>query len=102
MSRSPAAWIITPAWCSRRFSTGCRSSAASARADAYDNLAELYTSQELPGVGASLGLDRLLAGMEELEMIPKVSTPAEIFIAFFDPTQLGFYLSLAVLLARRL
>ncbi len=31
----------------------------------YDNLAELFTEQELPGVGASLGLDRLLAAMEE-------------------------------------
>ena len=42
----------------------------------YDNLAELYTNQELPGIGASLGLDRLLAAMEELQMIEKVSTPA--------------------------
>ena len=32
----------------------------------YDNLAGLFTSQKLPGVGASLGLDRLLAAMEEL------------------------------------
>ena len=32
----------------------------------YDNLAGLYTKQELPGIGASLGLDRLLAAMEEL------------------------------------
>ena len=32
----------------------------------YDNLAELYTKEHLPGVGASLGLDRLLAAMEEL------------------------------------
>ena len=46
----------------------------------YDNLAELYTNQELPGVGASLGLDRLLAAMEELGMIEKVATPAPVFI----------------------
>ncbi|MFM8703568.1 MAG: histidine--tRNA ligase, partial [Planctomycetia bacterium] len=32
----------------------------------YDNLAGLYTKQSLPGVGASLGIDRLLAGLEEL------------------------------------
>ncbi len=32
----------------------------------YDNLTGLYTSQQLPGIGASLGLDRLLAGLEEL------------------------------------
>ena len=37
----------------------------------YDNLAGLYTKQQLPGVGASLGLDRLLAAMEELNLLPK-------------------------------
>ena len=31
----------------------------------YDDLAGLYTKQALPGVGASLGLDRLLAHLEE-------------------------------------
>src|SRR5262249_43973417 len=41
----------------------------------YDNLASKFTKQQLPGVGASLGLDRLLAAMEELNMLPKVSTP---------------------------
>ena len=61
----------------------------------YDNLAELYTDQELPGVGASLGLDRLLAAMEELEMIEKTSTPAPVFIPYFDKSRLGDYLCLA-------
>src|SRR5205823_4082269 len=42
----------------------------------YDNLAGLYTKQHLPGVGASLGLDRLVAAMEELKLLPKVATPA--------------------------
>lgn len=32
----------------------------------YDNLAGLYTRDRLPGVGASVGLDRLLAALEEL------------------------------------
>jgi len=64
----------------------------------YDNLAELYTSQELPGVGASLGLDRLLAAMEELGMVEKVATPAPIFIAMFDANRLGDYLRLAAAL----
>lgn len=35
----------------------------------YNNLAALYTKQELPGVGASVGLDRLLAGLEELKLL---------------------------------
>ncbi|HVU89484.1 MAG TPA: histidine--tRNA ligase [Pirellulales bacterium] len=66
----------------------------------YDNLAELYTSQQLPGVGASLGLDRLLAGMEELGMIEQVSTPAEIFIPLFDAKLLEHYLALAAQVRR--
>ncbi len=61
----------------------------------YDNLAELYTTQKLPGIGASLGLDRLLAGMEELGMLPKASTPAQVFIPYFDPARLADYLRLA-------
>jgi histidyl-tRNA synthetase len=61
----------------------------------YDNLAELYTTQKLPGIGASLGLDRLLAGMEELGMLPKASTPAQVFIPYFDPARLSDYLRLA-------
>ena len=61
----------------------------------YDNLAELYTKQELPGVGASLGLDRLLAAMEELGMVEKVRTPAPVFIPYFDASRLHDYLRLA-------
>ncbi len=61
----------------------------------YDNLAELYTKQELPGIGASLGLDRLLAAMEELGITEKTATPAEIFIPFFDADRLHDYLALA-------
>ena len=61
----------------------------------YDNLAELYTAQQLPGIGASLGLDRLLAAMEELGMIEKVGTPAAVFIAYFDKDRLHDYLKLA-------
>ena len=61
----------------------------------YDNLAELYTSQQLPGIGASLGLDRLLAAMEELGMVAQATTPAEVLIAFFDAGRLPEYLRLA-------
>ncbi len=61
----------------------------------YDNLAELYTNQQLPGVGASLGLDRLLAAMEELGMLEKSQTPAQVFIPYFDPAHLGDYFRLA-------
>jgi len=61
----------------------------------YDNLAELYTNQELPGIGASLGLDRLLAAMEELGMVEKVATPAPVLVVFFEEERLADYLRLA-------
>ncbi|GAB6187691.1 histidine--tRNA ligase [Thermopirellula anaerolimosa] len=61
----------------------------------YDNLAALFTRQELPGVGASLGLDRLLAAMEELGMIEGVQTPAPVFLPFFESTRRNDYLRLA-------
>ncbi len=32
----------------------------------YNDLASLYTKEMLPGVGSSIGLDRLMAGLEEL------------------------------------
>jgi histidyl-tRNA synthetase len=64
----------------------------------YDNLAELYTNQELPGIGASLGLDRLLAAMEELGMVERVATSAPVFIPYFDKNRLHDYLRLAAAL----
>jgi histidyl-tRNA synthetase len=64
----------------------------------YDNLAGLFTKQELPGIGASLGLDRLLAALEELGLIDKVRTPAPVLIAFFDAQRLDDYLQLAATL----
>ncbi len=61
----------------------------------YDNLAGLYTKEQLPGIGASLGLDRLLAAMEELGLVQKVRTPAPVLVAYFDPARLHDYLRLA-------
>jgi histidyl-tRNA synthetase len=57
----------------------------------YDNLAGLYTKQSLPGVGASLGLDRLLAAMDELGLLPKVATPAPVLVVQFSAERLADY-----------
>ena len=61
----------------------------------YDNLAELFTTQKLPGVGASLGLDRMLAAMEELGMVSKATTPAPVLVTMFDATRLSDYTQMA-------
>lgn len=63
----------------------------------YDNLASLYTKQVLPGVGASLGVDRLLAAMEELKhpWLTGASTPAPVLMVQFESARLGDYQRLA-------
>jgi histidyl-tRNA synthetase len=55
----------------------------------YDNLTKLFTKQELPGVGASLGLDRLLTAMEELKLLGTAATPAPVLMVQFDASHLG-------------
>jgi len=50
----------------------------------YDNLASLYTSRNLPGVGASVGLDRVIASMEELGRLSKKQTMTEVLVTVFD------------------
>ena len=67
----------------------------------YDNLAELYTKQTLPGVGASLGLDRLFAGLEELGMIEKTASTVDVFIPFFDAALSSKYFEIAAGLRRQ-
>ena len=55
----------------------------------YDNLASLFTDRKLPGVGASIGLDRLLALMQEAGWLKGTSSTAPVLVANFagsDPT----------------
>ncbi len=61
----------------------------------YDNLAGVYTTQQLPGVGASLGLDRLLAALEELTLLETAVTTAPVLIPYFDANHLHDYLRLS-------
>ncbi|MGN6134289.1 MAG: histidine--tRNA ligase [Aureliella sp.] len=64
----------------------------------YDNLAELYTKQHLPGIGASLGLDRLLAALETLKRIEPVRAAAPVLVTYFDKQALHDYLRIAAAL----
>ncbi len=66
----------------------------------YDNLAGLFTKQVLPGVGASLGVDRLVAAMEALKhpWLTGRTTPAEVLVVNFDAARLGDYQRVARLL----
>ena len=66
----------------------------------YDNLAELYTKQHLPGIGASLGLDRLLAALETLKRIEPIRAAAPVLVTYFDRNALNDYLRIAACLRR--
>ncbi len=61
----------------------------------YDNLAELYTSNKIPGVGAAVGLDRLIAVLEELDLLKKELTTAKVMILTMDKTYLSEYFLMA-------
>ncbi|MFO0889735.1 MAG: histidine--tRNA ligase [Isosphaeraceae bacterium] len=52
----------------------------------YDNLASLFTSRRLPGVGASIGLDRLLALMEEAGWLKAEGAATPVIVANFPGT----------------
>lgn len=60
----------------------------------YNDLAELYTKQRLPGVGASLGVDRLLAAMEELGRLERRGSTAPIFMPYFEAGRRDEYFAL--------
>lgn len=49
----------------------------------YDDLASLFTTRRLPGVGASIGLDRLLALMDEAGWLKITSTTAPVLVTNF-------------------
>ncbi len=61
----------------------------------YNNLASLYTKQELPGVGGSVGLDRLLAALDQLEQGPEAIRACDVLVFCFDQSLLGYYHRLA-------
>ena len=67
----------------------------------YDDLAGLYTTQVLPGVGASLGVDRLLAAMQELNhpwLADNRATPAQVLVTQFDAARAADYFAVATTL----
>jgi histidyl-tRNA synthetase len=61
----------------------------------YDNLAGLYTKRQLPGVGASVGLDRTLAALEELGRIDNKASTAQVLFCILDSGTEGRIFALA-------
>lgn len=50
----------------------------------FDNLSSLYTDKELPGVGASIGLDRLIAALQAMNLLDEKKSTAEVLVTVKD------------------
>jgi histidyl-tRNA synthetase len=50
----------------------------------YDELASLYTTKRLPGVGSSIGLDRLLAALDALGKVKRRSGYTQVIVLDID------------------
>lgn len=61
----------------------------------YDNLAGLYTKTRLPGVGGSIGLDRLIAGLEQLGKLPSRKSYLEAEVYCMDKELSVYYQKIA-------
>ena len=57
----------------------------------YNDLASLYTKETIPGVGSSIGLDRLLAALEEGRRASRAQPKPAVLILFMDERYLGRY-----------
>ena len=66
----------------------------------YNDLASLYTKTVLPGIGASLGLDRLLAAMQKLGMLEERAATSDVLLTFFAKDRSADYVALAHRLRR--
>lgn len=61
----------------------------------YDNLVGIYSKRSLPGVGCSIGLDRLLAALQELKRLPDMTTTSQVLLTWTDKSLLKETIALA-------
>ncbi len=62
----------------------------------YDRLIGIFTGQDIPATGTSIGLDRLVTVMDELDAWPiQTQTRTEVLVLRFDPALTPLYLQIA-------
>ena len=66
----------------------------------YDNLTKTFSKDPLSGVGASIGLDRLLAALQELKLLEGRQTSARVLIVCMDKSYFGYAHKIAESLRR--
>src|SRR6266513_4841331 len=60
----------------------------------YDNLVMRFLGQAIPAVGASIGVDRLLAALAHLDRIDKRKATARVLVTMIDPSLVDDYLQI--------
>lgn len=62
----------------------------------YDRLIGLFSGQDHPATGSSIGLERIVTVMEELEMFPaNLRTPVQVLVTVFDQSTLPYSIKIA-------
>ncbi len=67
----------------------------------YDNLAGLFSARRIPGVGASIGLDRLIALLDEMGQLAKAAPHSGVLVGQFPGVPLEFPFRIASRLRAR-
>jgi histidyl-tRNA synthetase len=57
----------------------------------YDGLVERFLGRKIPAVGASIGVDRLLAAMQKLGLMEEVASTAQVIVTVMEGDRLGYY-----------
>lgn len=66
----------------------------------YDNLVRRFTGRSIPATGASIGVDRLLAALVELDRVEQRKTSSQVLVSAMDPALMGEYLQITYELRR--
>ncbi len=66
----------------------------------YDGLIGLFAGEEIPAVGISVGIDRLISALEELKLLPKARSTAAVLVTIFAPETRMYSLRAAAELRR--
>jgi len=62
----------------------------------YDKLIGLFSGQDLPATGSTIGLERIITVMDELNMFPKyLRTPVQVLVTVFDNSTLPYSIEIA-------
>jgi histidyl-tRNA synthetase len=57
----------------------------------YDGLVERFLGRKIPGVGASIGVDRLMAAMQKLGLVKNAPSTAQVLVTVMDQERIGDY-----------